>query len=98
MTGGPPAGERVEGVSAQDVLLLHSCRQWTTVTAHSLEEGHYVVGPKIDIPLQYPGGRPGWGCSSTAQVGGGAALVRGLRVPPWPCPARSWGWEGWGVG
>ncbi|XP_064364260.1 GRB2-associated and regulator of MAPK protein 2 [Dromaius novaehollandiae] len=48
-------GERVEGVSAQDVLLVHSCRQWTTVTAHSLEEGHYVVGPKIDIPLQYPG-------------------------------------------
>ncbi|KAM9616681.1 GRB2-associated and regulator of MAPK protein 2 [Morphnus guianensis] len=51
----PPAGERVEGVSAQDVLLVHSCRQWTTVTAHSLEEGHYVIGPKIDIPLQYPG-------------------------------------------
>ncbi|NXH13504.1 GARE2 protein, partial [Bucco capensis] len=50
-----PPGERVEGVSAQDVLLLHSCRQWTTVTAHSLEEGHYVIGPKIDIPLQYPG-------------------------------------------
>ncbi|XP_064002619.1 GRB2-associated and regulator of MAPK protein 2 isoform X1 [Pogoniulus pusillus] len=49
------AGERVEGVSAQDVLLVHSCRQWTTVTAHSLEEGHYVIGPKIDIPLQYPG-------------------------------------------
>ncbi|NWU71911.1 GARE2 protein, partial [Pterocles burchelli] len=48
-------GERVEGVTAQDVLLLHSCRQWTTVTAHSLEEGHYVIGPKIDIPLQYPG-------------------------------------------
>ncbi|KAM6324179.1 GRB2-associated and regulator of MAPK protein 2 [Aegotheles albertisi] len=48
-------GERVEGLGAQDVLLLHSCRQWTTVTAHSLEEGHYVVGPKIDIPLQYPG-------------------------------------------
>ncbi|NWJ10860.1 GARE2 protein, partial [Crypturellus undulatus] len=48
-------GERVEGVRAQDVLLVHSCRQWTTVTAHSLEEGHYVVGPKIDIPLQYPG-------------------------------------------
>ncbi|KAM9298758.1 GRB2-associated and regulator of MAPK protein 2 [Morus bassanus] len=47
-------GERVEGVSAQDVLLVHSCRQWTTVTAHSLEEGHYVIGPKIDIPLQYP--------------------------------------------
>ncbi|XP_062427250.1 GRB2-associated and regulator of MAPK protein 2 [Rhea pennata] len=48
-------GEYVEGVSAQDVLLIHSCRQWTTVTAHSLEEGHYVIGPKIDIPLQYPG-------------------------------------------
>uniref|UniRef100_A0A8C2TQ77 GRB2 associated regulator of MAPK1 subtype 2 n=1 Tax=Coturnix japonica TaxID=93934 RepID=A0A8C2TQ77_COTJA len=48
-------GESVEGVSAQDVLLIHSCRQWTTVTAHSLEEGHYVIGPKIDIPLQYPG-------------------------------------------
>ncbi|KAM9069215.1 GRB2-associated and regulator of MAPK protein 2 [Sarcophilus harrisii] len=48
-------GEYVEGVSQQDVLLIHSCRQWTTVTAHSLEEGHYVIGPKIDIPLQYPG-------------------------------------------
>ncbi|XP_053879406.1 GRB2-associated and regulator of MAPK protein 2 [Malaclemys terrapin pileata] len=48
-------GEYVEGVSEQDVLLIHSCRQWTTVTAHSLEEGHYVIGPKIDIPLQYPG-------------------------------------------
>ncbi|CAM2112480.1 unnamed protein product [Caretta caretta] len=48
-------GEYVEGVSDQDVLLIHSCRQWTTVTAHSLEEGHYVIGPKIDIPLQYPG-------------------------------------------
>nr|XP_033793463.1 GRB2-associated and regulator of MAPK protein 2 [Geotrypetes seraphini] len=48
-------GECVEGVSDQDVILIHSCRQWTTVTAHSLEEGHYVIGPKIDIPLQYPG-------------------------------------------
>ncbi|XP_067999380.1 GRB2-associated and regulator of MAPK protein 2 isoform X1 [Melanerpes formicivorus] len=48
-------GECIEGMSAQDVLLVHSCRQWTTVTAHSLEEGHYVIGPKIDIPLQYPG-------------------------------------------
>uniref|UniRef100_A0A8C5MM64 GRB2 associated regulator of MAPK1 subtype 2 n=1 Tax=Leptobrachium leishanense TaxID=445787 RepID=A0A8C5MM64_9ANUR len=48
-------GEHVEGVSDQDVILIHSCRQWTTVTAHSLEEGHYVIGPKIDIPLQYPG-------------------------------------------
>ncbi|XP_033001131.1 GRB2-associated and regulator of MAPK protein 2 [Lacerta agilis] len=51
----PGPGEYVEGVSDQDVLLIHSCRQWTTVTAHSLEEGHYVIGPKIDIPLQYPG-------------------------------------------
>lgn len=49
----------MEGVTAQDVLLVHSCRQWTTVTAHSLEEGHYVIGPKIDIPLQYPGGGAG---------------------------------------
>ncbi|CAH2245424.1 Hypothetical predicted protein [Pelobates cultripes] len=48
-------GEYVEGVNDQDVILIHSCRQWTTVTAHSLEEGHYVIGPKIDIPLQYPG-------------------------------------------
>ncbi|KAM8953742.1 GRB2-associated and regulator of MAPK protein 2 [Pelodytes ibericus] len=48
-------GEYVDGVSDQDIILIHSCRQWTTVTAHSLEEGHYVIGPKIDIPLQYPG-------------------------------------------
>ncbi|XP_028927639.1 GRB2-associated and regulator of MAPK protein 2 [Ornithorhynchus anatinus] len=48
-------GEYVDGVREQDILLIHSCRQWTTVTAHSLEEGHYVIGPKIDIPLQYPG-------------------------------------------
>ena len=51
----PLAGESVEGVSAQDVLLIHSCRQWTTVTAHSLEEGHYVIGPKIEIPVHYAG-------------------------------------------
>ncbi|MBN3312081.1 GARE2 protein, partial [Atractosteus spatula] len=48
-------GDHVEGLTEQDVILIHSCRQWTTVTAHSLEEGHYVIGPKIDIPLQYPG-------------------------------------------
>lgn len=48
-------GECVEGLSEEDVVLLHSCRQWTTVTAHSLEEGHYVIGPKIDLPLQYQG-------------------------------------------
>lgn len=48
-------GENVEGLSEEDVVLLHSCRQWTTVTAHSLEEGHYVIGPKIDIPLPYQG-------------------------------------------
>lgn len=47
----------MEGLSEDDVVLLHSCRQWTTVTAHSLEEGHYVIGPKIDIPLQYQGER-----------------------------------------
>ncbi|EPQ13117.1 Protein FAM59B [Myotis brandtii] len=47
-------GEYAEGVSERDILLIHSCRQWTTVTAHTLEEGHYVIGPKIDIPLQYP--------------------------------------------
>lgn len=45
----------MEGLSEEDLVLLHSCRQWTTVTAHSLEEGHYVIGPKIDIPLQYQG-------------------------------------------
>lgn len=45
----------MEGLSEEDVVLLHSCRQWTTVTAHSLEEGHYVIGPKIDIPLQFQG-------------------------------------------
>lgn len=45
----------MEGLSEEDVVLLHSCRQWTTVTAHSLEEGHYVIGPKIDIPLPYQG-------------------------------------------
>ncbi|XP_054403717.1 GRB2-associated and regulator of MAPK protein 2 isoform X3 [Pongo abelii] len=50
-----PEGEYAEGVSERDILLIHSCRQWTTVTAHTLEEGHYVIGPKIDIPLQYPG-------------------------------------------
>ncbi|XP_032509667.1 GRB2-associated and regulator of MAPK protein 2 isoform X1 [Phocoena sinus] len=49
------AWEYAEGVSERDILLIHSCRQWTTVTAHTLEEGHYVIGPKIDIPLQYPG-------------------------------------------
>eukprot|EP00079_Xenopus_tropicalis_P016315 XP_004915027.1 PREDICTED: GRB2-associated and regulator of MAPK protein 2 [Xenopus tropicalis] len=48
-------GEYVDGVRDEDAILIHSCRQWTTVTAHSLEEGHYVIGPKIDIPLQYPG-------------------------------------------
>ena len=51
----PLPGEYAEGVSERDILLIHSCRQWTTVTAHTLEEGHYVIGPKIDIPLQYPG-------------------------------------------
>ncbi|KAK0144660.1 GRB2-associated and regulator of MAPK protein 1 [Merluccius polli] len=48
-------GESVEGLRDNDYLLLHSCRQWTTITAHSLEEGHYVIGPKIEIPVHYEG-------------------------------------------
>lgn len=67
----PFPGEYAEGVSERDILLIHSCRQWTTVTAHTLEEGHYVIGPKIDIPLQYPGvpARGRWG-----RAGGGGRL------------------------
>ncbi|NXD06624.1 GARE1 protein, partial [Nothocercus nigrocapillus] len=49
------AGEAVEGLRESDCLLIHSCRQWTTITAHSLEEGHYVIGPKIEIPVHYAG-------------------------------------------
>ncbi|TRY56715.1 hypothetical protein DNTS_012978 [Danionella cerebrum] len=49
------SGESVEGLREHDYLLIHSCRQWTTVTAHSLEEGHYVIGPKIEIPVHYEG-------------------------------------------
>uniref|UniRef100_A0A3P9ISY4 GRB2 associated, regulator of MAPK1 n=1 Tax=Oryzias latipes TaxID=8090 RepID=A0A3P9ISY4_ORYLA len=45
----------VEGLRENDYLLIHSCRQWTTITAHSLEEGHYVIGPKIEIPVHYEG-------------------------------------------
>ncbi|XP_041824470.1 GRB2-associated and regulator of MAPK protein 1 isoform X2 [Melanotaenia boesemani] len=45
----------VEGLQDNDYLLVHSCRQWTTITAHSLEEGHYVIGPKIEIPVHYEG-------------------------------------------
>ncbi|XP_074477454.1 GRB2-associated and regulator of MAPK protein 1 isoform X2 [Sebastes fasciatus] len=48
-------GQLVEGLRDNDYLLLHSCRQWTTITAHSLEEGHYVIGPKIEIPVHYEG-------------------------------------------
>ncbi|XP_056155753.1 GRB2-associated and regulator of MAPK protein 1 [Lampris incognitus] len=48
-------GELVDGLRDNDYLLLHSCRQWTTITAHSLEEGHYVIGPKIEIPVHYEG-------------------------------------------
>ncbi|KAM4606660.1 GRB2-associated and regulator of MAPK protein 1 [Polymixia lowei] len=48
-------GELVEGLRDNDYLLIHSCRQWTTITAHSLEEGHYVIGPKIEIPVHYEG-------------------------------------------
>uniref|UniRef100_UPI0037E70033 GRB2-associated and regulator of MAPK protein 1 n=1 Tax=Semicossyphus pulcher TaxID=241346 RepID=UPI0037E70033 len=48
-------GQSVEGLRDNDYLLIHSCRQWTTITAHSLEEGHYVIGPKIEIPVHYEG-------------------------------------------
>lgn len=48
-------GQVVEGLRDNDYLLIHSCRQWTTITAHSLEEGHYVIGPKIEIPVHYEG-------------------------------------------
>ncbi|XP_061453959.1 GRB2-associated and regulator of MAPK protein 1 isoform X5 [Rhineura floridana] len=48
-------GEPIEGLRESDYLLIHSCRQWTTITAHSLEEGHYVIGPKIEIPVHYAG-------------------------------------------
>lgn len=48
-------GQLVEGLRENDYLLVHSCRQWTTITAHSLEEGHYVIGPKIEIPVHYEG-------------------------------------------
>lgn len=48
----------MEGLRENDYLLIHSCRQWTTITAHSLEEGHYVIGPKIEIPVHYAGETP----------------------------------------
>ncbi|XP_026161492.1 GRB2-associated and regulator of MAPK protein 1 isoform X2 [Mastacembelus armatus] len=49
------SGQLVEGLRDNDYLLIHSCRQWTTITAHNLEEGHYVIGPKIEIPVHYEG-------------------------------------------
>lgn len=51
----PILGQLVEGLRDNDYLLIHSCRQWTTITAHSLDEGHYVIGPKIEIPVHYEG-------------------------------------------
>lgn len=48
-------GQLLEGLRDNDYLLIHSCRQWTSITAHSLEEGHYVIGPKIEIPVHYEG-------------------------------------------
>lgn len=56
-------GQLVEGLRDNDYLLIHSCRQWTTITAHSLEEGHYVIGPKIEIPVHYEGELHLQGCS-----------------------------------
>lgn len=52
----------LKGCGENEYLLIHSCRQWTTITAHSLEEGHYVIGPKIEIPVHYAGTAPfkGW--------------------------------------
>ena len=87
----PFPGEYAEGVSERDILLIHSCRQWTTVTAHTLEEGHYVIGPKIDIPLQYPGvpagtrwckaGAGGWGsCGMREDRVGRVAVGVSVRV------------------
>lgn len=58
-----PAGQLVEGLRDNDYLLIHSCRQWTTITAHSLEEGHYVIGPKIEIPVHYEGELRLHGCT-----------------------------------
>ncbi|XP_036376997.1 GRB2-associated and regulator of MAPK protein 1 isoform X2 [Megalops cyprinoides] len=49
------SGEPMDGLRDNDYLLIHSSRQWTTITAHSLEEGHYVIGPKIEIPVHYEG-------------------------------------------
>lgn len=55
LVGFTHTGQVVEGLRDNDYLLIHSCRQWTTITAHSLEEGHYVIGPKIEIPVHYEG-------------------------------------------
>ncbi|KAI1891201.1 hypothetical protein AGOR_G00141350 [Albula goreensis] len=49
------SGESQEGLRENDYILIHSSHQWTTITAHSLEEGHYVIGPKIEIPVHYEG-------------------------------------------
>lgn len=73
----PFPGEYAEGVSERDILLIHSCRQWTTVTAHTLEEGHYVIGPKIDIPLQYPGVPAGDGWCEAGAGGRPEGIVLG---------------------
>ena len=81
----PLPGEYAEGVSERDILLIHSCRQWTTVTAHTLEEGHYVIGPKIDIPLQYPGvPRDRWHrASGGCRQGDGCRKSWALDVGDW---------------
>lgn len=72
------SGECIEGLRENDYLLIHSCRQWTTITAHSLEEGHYVIGPKIEIPVHYAG--------KTAPVGQEEGVEGDLNVQsfsPW---------------
>lgn len=85
-------------MSAQDVLLIHSCRQWTTVTAHSLEEGHYVIGPKIDIPLQYPGGGTGVGMGQGWRWRQGHVRIgTGMVVEMWMGMGTRMGWVGMGM-
>ncbi|KTG07182.1 hypothetical protein cypCar_00042255, partial [Cyprinus carpio] len=74
--------ESVEGLRENDYLLDSFMRQWTTITAHSLEEGHYVIGPKIEIPVHYEGSLSCWSRTGTLrsqsvlkQRGGGGQSI-----------------------
>ena len=55
------------------------------MTAHTLEEGHSVIGPKIDIPLQYPGvPRDRWHrASGGCRQGDGCRKSWALDVGDW---------------